>query len=153
MKIKREELKKVVVDTILQVTEDIMNGEEAINLEITEEKNGDIEVSFDMDCGRSGIDSYGDSYILFKKNDLTVYMRLGEMLEGGGIEDEVEEALKDYVIELFERGLESNEKSVSISYDTSPEDMLDILENIFKDFGIEYKKDESETISYSYKIP
>ena len=89
-----------VADTFREVCEESMNGETAVNLKLTKTKNS-LKISFDIDLGRGGIDSYYNSYVEFT-ND-SVRCMLGESLEGCGLEEEVEEALAnlEYKIETF----------------------------------------------------
>jgi hypothetical protein len=86
-------LKKMVSDVFLEATEEVMNGETAINLDVSfnREKNT-TTVEFDIDRGRGGIDSYTSSYVEFKSGE--VRCGLGESLEGCGVEEIVEEKLK-----------------------------------------------------------
>lgn len=85
-------LKKLVADAFKEATEEVMNGETAVNLEV--EFNGkETKVTFDIDLDRGGIDSYYESSVTFKNGEVTC--RLGESLEGSGIEELVEENLKE----------------------------------------------------------
>lgn len=86
------DLKKKVKEAFLNATDEISNGETATNVQLYHLK-GETRVTFDIDRGRGGIDSYYESSVTFKEGK--VECKLGESLEGCGIEELVEENLKE----------------------------------------------------------
>ncbi len=75
-----------------ECTEDIMNGEEAINVVIKSDNSG-IKITFDLDCEDAGV--HMGSYVTI--NDDKYKIRLPEIIEFCGIEEMLENKLKEII--------------------------------------------------------
>jgi len=73
-----------------ECTEYIMNSEKAINVVIKKE-NGGFKINFDVDCEDAGI--HKGSYVLI--NGAQIDINLSEIIEFAGIEEMLEEKLKE----------------------------------------------------------
>jgi hypothetical protein len=151
----RKQIIDIVAETFEEATEEVMNGETAVNLEFYTDGDA-IGVSFDIDLGRGGIDSYHESYVEFK--DGTVTCRLGESLEGCGIEEEVEERLTDFAEKLASGEIKviNEVRTIEVSHDSDAMDMLSAVQGILDDFGVKYTSSEDDvepTIVITYEKP
>lgn len=45
------------------------------------------------------------------------------------------------------------ERQITITYDTTPEDALSMIEQILIDFNIKYEKTEIDTVNITYQYP
>jgi hypothetical protein len=149
----------IVAEAFEEATENMMNGETAVNLEFYTEKKGTFGVTFNIDLGRGGIDSYNESYVEFK--DGTVTCRLGESLEGCGIEEEVEESLQyltdEFHMDLAEIKEDMKQKTgkIFIDYDSMIDSasIHEEIEKMLKRLGVEYTEsgDDESSIEIKYK--
>jgi hypothetical protein len=86
--------------TFEEITDDIMNGETLYDVLYSKNSNGGYIITFSIDLGRRGKDEDNSIRIYFNsQNELVVSVRLCEQLEGGGIEEEFEEKIKNYITE------------------------------------------------------
>jgi hypothetical protein len=75
-----------------EATEDESNGEKCDVLMYAITENG-IEIEFEVDCGRWGVHDGGRVSI---STTGRIYVTLPEIIEGGGVEDELIEKLKNF---------------------------------------------------------
>lgn len=150
MKIIEKEILETVYNAFEKATNDVGNGETPVDMKI--DIDGDsVDISFSIDCGRGGTDSYNTSCVSFDKGK--VYCRVGESLEGSGVEEEVEENLKDFANYLKDCEIIKQTNTISISHDTSPTDMLGIITSLLENLNINYVIDGEETLAIKYEIP
>ena len=92
--------KEWLADTFQTITEDTHNGEIIENIEI-EGDDDDIWISFIVNAGRRG--NHLDNAIEIKKKIgySEVKIRICELLEGSGIEKELENKIKENITELL----------------------------------------------------
>lgn len=118
------DLKTLVKNAFEKATEDAMNGETAVNLEV-EYRDNSARVTFNIDLGRRGTDTYGDSYVTFRHGE--VECRLSESLEGSGIEELVEEELQQYANRIDD--MIKNASNMKDEYKNMEEFFNDICEH------------------------
>jgi len=86
------------VNTFKQIfydaTLDLMNGEEAVNVEIST-TDGQTRINYVVDAGRRGTMTYDKSYVIIDNGE--VKCKTCELLEGCGIEEIIEEKIKEYI--------------------------------------------------------
>jgi hypothetical protein len=89
--------KEWLINKFYEISEYEGNGETIEDVEF--KKNGDgVKITFSLNCGRYG--THKNNYIRISRED-GVYLSLDEILEGGGVEAELEEAIIEKINEQF----------------------------------------------------
>jgi hypothetical protein len=92
--------KNWLADTFQSITEDTHNGETIEDISIDDDGD-DITILFTVDGNRAG--KHDDNRIIINKKIgySEVKVRLCELLEGGGIEEELETKIKENITQLL----------------------------------------------------